>query len=464
MTAGRIGRVIRFTSRRMMRKARGWDKRFRRRVRPVSQPLRRAYARAAAFVRALAGIALHPGEPSRDHRAFHQPIRVALYSPSSFNTIDGSSVWLQSTARSLHEDARLGIVVPLRAEDTRGVFTDALRRLDRVALVDSARFRLGAKGLDVAALMRMLRWLDARVRFDVVILRSYRVCLAAARAGSFAGRLWSAYIWEPELDTRDAGYVDGMRAIARASRYVVVQTDRVREEVERLVPEAAGKILLIPPAIPSRAGAPLPPAVRRLLYTGKLVPHYRFEELVAVFASLRREYPDLEFHVAGDKIPAQKDDPDYRRRILRTLRETPGLVWHGGIAREAVMDLLAGGGVALNVWDPAYAEGLNDLVVPSKTLEYCAAGVPVVVQRTTAHEDMLGSSYPFLVSGVADVDEAVRRLLRDEAAYRDTARRARESADTFSYENVYAGLKPALDGAAGVDPVTGLRRASGAAR
>ncbi|MFY9587326.1 MAG: glycosyltransferase family 4 protein [Actinomycetota bacterium] len=464
MNGGRIGRVIRFTSRRMIRRLRSWDGAFRRWVRPVSGPVRRAVARQVAFLRALARIALHRDDPALDRPAFRQPMRVALYSPSSFNTIDGSSVWLQSTARALHEDPRLGIVIPLRADDARGVFTDGLRRLDRVALVDSARFRFGAKDLPVAGVIRMLRWLDARARFDIVILRSYRVCLAAANAGAFAGRLWSAYIWEPERDARDAAYVDGMRVIARASRYVIVQTRRVGAEVERLVPEAAGKILLISPAIPSREGSPLPKPRQRLLYTGKLVPHYRFEELVSLFTTLRSDYPDLEFHVAGDKIPAQKDDPDYRRRILRLLQESPGLVWHGGIAREAVMDLLGEGGVALNVWDPAYAEGLNDLVVPSKTLEYCAAGVPAVVQRTTAHEDMLGSAYPFLVSGVADAEQAVRRLLSDEATYRDAARRARESAEAFSYESVYAGLKPALDGAVGVDTAGEARRASGAAR
>jgi glycosyltransferase involved in cell wall biosynthesis len=458
-------RVLRFTTRRMIRRARAFKRRLPRRLRPISRPLRRVVERIIGFVGAIVGMLRHPEEPSADHAAFRQPVRVALYSPSNLNTIDGSSVWLQSTARVFHEDPRVGIVVPLRASDTRGVFTAAMRRLERVALVDSARFRRGVRSLPVRGLVRMLRWMDARTRFDIVILRGYEICAAACRSGVFAGRLWSAYIYEPERDPRDPTYVEGMRAIARASRYVVCQTDRVRRELEALIPEAAGKVLLIPPAIPSRARTPMPPVTRRLLYTGKLVPHYRFEELIDVFMRLRGDHPDLEFHVAGDKIPAQAEDPDYRRRVLRQLEGTPGLVWHGGISREAVMDLLVSGGVALNVWDPSYAKGLNDLVIPSKTLEYCSAGVPVVVQRTTAHEDMLGASYPFLVEGSNTLEGSVRTLLDDETAYRAAAERSRASAEAFSYESVYAGLKEALgDAASSDDTAEQSPRASEASR
>jgi glycosyltransferase involved in cell wall biosynthesis len=401
---------------------------------------RRAHRRALRAVRRRGPAAAPPAA-----RAWSQPIRVGMYVAANLNVIDGSSVWLQSTAHVLHTDERTGVIIPLRAPDRRPVLTGGLRSLDRVALVDSKPFRRSGGTLTTEEAVEMLEALDERSPFHAVILRSYAVCREAVRRGAFPGRLWAALILEPELDASDPGYRRGMRDIAAAARYVVCQTDAVARELTRLVPEAAGKILLIPPAIPSTSSTPIPAPRRRLLYTGKFAPHYSMLELVEVFAGLRARYPDLEFHVAGDKIFRPPGDPSYPERVERALRGTPGLVWRGGISREDAFALLSEGGIAINVWDPGYMEGLNDLVVPSKTLEYFAAGLPSVLQATSAHREMLGDDYPFFVSGASQVAPAVARLLDDDASYRATSARCRGAAQAFSYENVYSGIAGALD-------------------
>jgi hypothetical protein len=119
------------------------------------------------------------------------------------------------------------------------------------------------------------------------------------------------------------------------------------------------------------------------------------------------------------------------------------------MAREDSIQLLASGGIGLNVWDPAYADSMNDLVIPTKTLDYCAAGLPVIAQRTSLHEQMLGADYPLFVAGPTEVGPLVRKLLADPDFYAENAARCRAAAAPFTYESVCARIRPAIDASAG---------------
>ena len=370
-------------------------------------------------------------------------IRAAFYVPADLNIIDGSSVWAQSTAEVLHADERLGVVMPLRAADRRLVITGALRGLDRVALVDGAWFR-AYRRMTTQEAVRALRWLDESDRFDVVIARGFEVCSVAVASGAFAGRLWSAYALEPERDLDDPAHRAALQRIVAGSRFVIAQTEGVGARLETLVPGARGKVLILPPAVPV-ATSPIPPMRARLFYTGKFAPQYPFPALVRMFQRMRGEAPSLEFDVAGDKIHHAPGDGGFAAAVERALSSTEGLTWHGGIARDDVFRLLARGGIALNIWDPLYASTMNDLVVPSKTLDYCVAGVPVIAHDTSMHRAMFGDGYPLLADGPDAVEPLVRRLLADEDLYRTSAERARAAMQPFTYPEIAASLRPAID-------------------
>ena len=121
--------------------------------------------------------------------------------------------------------------------------------------------------------------------------------------------------------------------IAAASKFVVVQSEGMRRLLESVVPEARGKTVLLPPGIPAEAGprADVSRPVRRLLYTGKFHPFYPVERMIDFLTELRAELPDLEFHIAGDKIMPIEDDPGYQARLRSRLETTPGVVWHGSL-------------------------------------------------------------------------------------------------------------------------------------
>src|SRR5690606_31332888 len=151
----------------------------------------------------------------------------------------------------------------------------------------------------------------------------------------------------------------------------------------------ANATVLLPPMVPPLFAdvdrrEPDPPArpIRRLFYAGKFAPRWGFLETVAAFEDLRRDHPDLELHVAGDKIHNPPDDPEYRPAVEAALRETPGLVWHGGVTRAQVAELLADADLALSARHRALDDSLE---LSTKILEYGVAGVPVVLNRVPMH-------------------------------------------------------------------------------
>lgn len=371
--------------------------------------------------------------------------RVLLYSPADLNVIDGSSIWVESVAATLAVGPEVWVTVPLRVQEKRTLLTNALRRLDRVEVLPSTTIWRGTVApLDAAAALDWIERLDDEEPFDAFILRGFEMCLAALARPRFAGRLWSAYILEPERDAESPEYRAAMEAIAAFSRYVVAQTDQMRAATEERAAAARGRTILLPPAIPSAGPRADDRPVQRLIYTGKFAPFYPVPDLIDAFARLRAGRPDLEFHLVGDKLWRTADDHGYADALRSRVATVPGVVWHGGLSRAAVAKLLARGGVGLSIWDYRYGSHWNDLVVSTKLLDYCSAGLPVVLTRTVAQESILGADYPLFVDEFGEAEATIGRVLADERLYRDAAERCWHASRQFTYEAVHERLAPYL--------------------
>jgi glycosyltransferase involved in cell wall biosynthesis len=373
---------------------------------------------------------------------------VLLYSPANLNNVDGSTIWVDSVVQTLLVDPQVHVTLPLRAPQRRDVITGALRRLERVRLVD-AHPRLAGRslGLTTTQALDLIERLDRDRPFDAILLRSFQLCLRATERPSLRGRIWACYVLEPERDPDDPEYRRDMGRIAEASRHVVVQSEGMRQLLESVVAEARGRTIVLPPGIPDatsrRADAGRP--VQRLVYTGKFHPFYPVERMIDFMTELRRgEAPDLEFHVAGDKFMDVEHDPGYASRLRHLLETTPGVVWHGSMPREKVVDLVAEGGVALNLWDYRHGPQMNELVVSTKLLDYASVGVPVVLTRTPTQVELYGNDYPLFVDAVDEALPLIRRVLTEPDLYRLTAERSYEASRTYTYPRIHALIAPYL--------------------
>ena len=366
---------------------------------------------------------------------------ILFFSPANMNLMSGSAVWTQSTAEVLSRLPNVQVTMLLKSPPHRSLLLNPLRRIKNIDIVDPRKFTAYVPNMGISneAALDYIAQLDDRYRFDDIVVRGFSASLAATWRGRYENRLWSTYVLEPERNVHDQSYLADLRAISKRSRYLLVQSEPMRAILEVQVPEARGKTLLLPPAVPASKAPPVFGATStrntRLIYAGKYHPFYCVPELLDQFSLLRMAHPNLEFHLFGDQVSMGPELQDWAIR-LKTAVESPGVEWHGAIAREELIEDLRLGGIALSIWDHRHGSAMNDLVVSTKLLDYCNAGLPVILTRTPIQEEILGSDYPLFVDQPSEVGKVIAMLLNNPEIQRDAARRCWDAGQKFTYDSI----------------------------
>ncbi|MGW1360806.1 glycosyltransferase family 1 protein, partial [Streptomyces chartreusis] len=360
-------------------------------------------------------------------------LRALVYGDVDLNLIDGSAVWAQSTVQALSRagcDSRLVLKAPVRT----GRLTDPLAELPRVGLVSPHEERLlpglADRPMSPVQASRVLARLDEDEPCDLLVLRGRRLVTRIVADGLFDGRIWAYLTDIPQsaAEMTEAARADLVR-IAEASHRLLCQTEELRCFLETWVPEACGKCVLSPPAVPE-PGFPLPDRDEphdplRLVYTGKFAPRWNTLPMTRLPQLLAERGVAAELHTVGDKIHDDPGHPDFQADMARALSATPGVRHHGGQPREEAMRIAADCDVGLGWRDPVLDSSLE---LSTKVLEFGALGLPVVLNRTPAHEALLGTDYPLFVPGRAGLDDAadtVARVAREPESRRRGGGRGR---------------------------------------
>jgi glycosyltransferase involved in cell wall biosynthesis len=368
-----------------------------------------------------------------------RPVRFGLYAEVNMNLIDGSSVWLQSVSQTLTKIDGVEVTLLLRAPEQRDILTAPLRANDRIELIHPDQFG-ETRPFDVKTALGALERLDVENSFDHVFLRGAGICAEAVRREAFPGRLWSYYL--TPHDFQPGQEVDQLRLIAPASERVLCQTESIRELAQAAVPEHAEKLTLLPPMIPSVSRpTPRPPGEGKLklIYAGKFAPEYYFLRIIDTFERLRRDLPGAELHLVGDKIHNPPDDPAFKPAVEAALAGTENLVWHGGVSRREVDELLREADVALSVRHP-----MMDKELATKVLEYGAAGCAVILNRTALYEDLLGADYPLFATDPGEILAALKQIAKNSDLRDEAADRCAEAARQYTFERVAEQLEEAI--------------------
>lgn len=347
--------------------------------------------------------------------------RALVYGDVNLNIIDGSAVWAVSMVEALAAAAEVTLLLKARVRTTRLIEPlTGLPGVRIVAALDEGLATARGDTMSPPTAVGVMRTLDAAQRHDLVVVRGARAVDAAVTAGGFSGRLWT-YLTDIPQHPQD--WDEAVRAqlerIAAASRFLLCQTAELRSLLEREVPAAAGRCVLWPPVIPPApstvttgdAAAQLGTADRplRAVYSGKFAPLWNTLAMTELPQRCRSAGLALEVHMVGDKIHDDPADPAFAERMRASLTGTPGVIWHGGMPRAAALDLMATMDVALSWRDPQLDESLE---VSTKVLEAGSLGLPVVLNRTLMHEDLLGPDYPLFLTTPEDPGEVVDLLRR----------------------------------------------------
>lgn len=363
--------------------------------------------------------------------------RVAVYGDVDLNYIDGSSVWLVSLCSVLVLIPDLEVELVLKSPVRRKVLTAELP--DGILIHEPTSRR------DHQAAMEALSQIDEKERLDFVIVRGRELASRIVAESHLRSRLW-AYLTDVPQRDQDLGEESEkqLRSILDGAHRILCQTEDMRAWFTSLVPHCDSKLLLLPPMIPDDAFRAHRRGWRnnglRLLYAGKFAPDWGFLEVVGQLSQFSKSGVDVSLIVAGDKIHDPPDDPSFAREVQDALND-PIVDWRGGVSRSGVFALLDEVDLALSVRSHALDESRE---LSTKILEYAAAGVPVVANRTRMHVELFGEDYPFLVN---EFDE-LQRVLQVAHSSDEVLDWASESvatvANEYSYKSIAADLDLAL--------------------
>ena len=358
-------------------------------------------------------------------------VRSLVYGDVNMNIIDGSAIWAQSTVDAL---ARAGhdVLFLLKAKVETSRLLDPLRdrpgvqivRPDEKGLAEHARGGMLTPNQASAAMTRI----DAAHRLDVVVVRGMRVVRQVVADGRFAGRLW-VYLTDIPQHVGDltAESMAELARIATAARFLLCQTEELRGFLESTVPATCGKSVVYPPAVPEPefdppAREPLDGRPVRLVYTGKFAPRWNTLQMCALPSELAARGVPTEMHMVGDKIHQDPAHSEFHDRMRAALSDSAGVIWHGGVPRQAAMQIAAGADFGIGWRHPSLDASLE---LSTKVLEFGILGLPVILNRTPMHEGLLGADYPLFVTDWRDLLNVVERAALDPEMRAFAAERAR---------------------------------------
>lgn len=358
-------------------------------------------------------------------------LRALVYGDVNLNLIDGSAVWLASTAECL---ARCGVEVTVLLKAP--VETDRLLRplasRPDVTLLEPK----GAPRTPESAADQVLR-LHRERAFDLVVVRGSRAATAMVRLDELRSVLWTYLTDVPQSVTAlDDAELTQLTRIVRGSRRVLCQTPELRTFLEAVVPACAGRTLLWEPIIPDLAAmteADAPPGdddgdrPLRVGYAGKFAPAWLTDRMLDLPASLAERDVRIDLAMVGDKV--HRDDLGFAHRMEAGLADPDRVRWHGGLDRASTLELVASWDIGLSWRDPSLDSSLE---LSTKVLEYASVGTAPLLNRTPMHVRLLGADYPFFVTPTTSAADLLVAASQDRRLITTAARRAREAAQHYT--------------------------------
>ena len=391
-----------------------------------------------------------------------------VYGDVDLNLLDGSAIWLQSVTQALVAAGcavTLVLKAPVRTDRLIAPLRDVADVTIRSPHAENLLPGLTESSLTVSQAITVLAAVDGARRHDLVVLRGRALVSAAARDGAFDGRLWSYLTDVPQaIPAVTPKAAEDLTIIAKASRFLLCQTEELRCFLEGSVAAACGKSVLFPPVLPAldlhrdpertvaSAGTPL-----KLVYTGKFAPRWNTLEMTRLPALLAARGVTAEVHMVGDKVHDDPRDAGYKRRMRAALGEVgsptaDGVIWHGGQPRAEAMRIAAEGDIGLSWRHPELDASLE---LSTKVLEFGQLGLPVILNRTPMHEALLGADYPLFAASLDDVADVAALAAGSPAVFRLAASRTQTAAEAFALDRAADRLRVYLAQAVASDAPDG---------
>lgn len=344
---------------------------------------------------------------------------VVVYGDTNTNIIDGSSIWLMSVCEVL-SGVFDNVHLLLKAVPENDTLLQSIRPIDNVE-IHVPPLTQKEELLNTSSAARLAWQLVEKTGANTVVVRGLQAAFDFSSMEELSPLVWSYVTDLPFPPTRlSETNLNRLYHIAERSRKIFAQTEAARSYWEGLVPQAAGKVELIPPMIPSYAFADIEDddsekrEALRLVYAGKLAKEWRTLEMLKLPQALRDRGVEATLEVVGSKFDRARNDPTWVERMREELDEVDrdprsGVSWLGALPRRQSVSRIQRADIGLG-WRSSELD--SSLELSTKALEYASAGTIPVVNLTEDHQTLFGPDYPFFVTSEATVEEIADTIVK----------------------------------------------------
>ena len=345
---------------------------------------------------------------------------VLIYSDSTLNLIDGSSIWIQSVALCLAEEGRR-VTVLCKDNISNTLIAGEMIKNTNIDLIEPKEFGID-NPLNPEEAATIIEIIDAtHGGFSSIICRGMDLALEVRNVASLWKRVYfylSDYYEVSDSFKRVVKdkFSQNISDLNSFCAGFLCQTEYIADEFGKKFEVPGEKMSILPPIIINKAKRSEGRERKRerekvrIGYAGKFAPLWGIRELISTCEELIERGIAVELDLVGGKFNrGSGENRDFVTEIKEKISENEWINWHGPKSRIEASDIIRQTDIAWCYRPPELEE--NTLEISTKLLEYYSNCVPFVAFSNVVNKDLLGDNSKFLVNSQEECADRILELI-----------------------------------------------------
>lgn len=370
--------------------------------------------------------------------------KILVYADVDMNIIDGSSIWVSSIMEMLAKYENSKVTLLLKRPIERKILLEQLFSFPNIELESiwnkKNKFRtkeflnaVKRKKLLSSEAAKIIEKMERTYNYDTIFIRGNDVIFELLKISNLGRKsiIYSTGIAKDQI----AKFLQ----ISRQVKYIACQTEELVSNYTN-IGVSNNKLFILPPMIPdiNESGINFCRHGYKLIYAGKFSAEYRSLEIIEGFNEIWKEIPRSELFLAGDKFMNKPFVKNFEEHMKAEISKNKNIKWYKAIPRRTVYDLISKSDLGIS-WR---VESLNESKeISTKLLEYGSLGKPILLNRNSMHEKLLGADYPLFVNSKTEFIEKALQCFSFDKIYRTAAETVFHACKGFTMKNVYQSIK-----------------------
>lgn len=365
--------------------------------------------------------------------------KILLYGDVDLNVIDGSSIWLVNLAKLLAQNKDCMVDILLKKRIRNEVLVSGIKNTYNIRLLYVKEYIDHITEIDEHNITKAISVIDAMRDYSCYIIRGMRVVKAFYKNGNcdkLVPYLTDFCHNEQEISKEEVQF---LASLYQKVHLFFVQTEAMKEYLENILRVDGQKFHILYPIV---FDIPEPKYKEKnsIVYAGKIAKDWNILELMDIMDELAQTNPEIHLHMIGDKVNA--DMAEQKKQLFHHMNQADNIVFHGSLPRESVMTYVNQSMLGYS-FRSRKVDHDHSLEVSVKLLEYCRAGVPMVLRRTRIHEEILGKDYPLYVESKEECIEKIKQWINSEKLI-ELGKQLKQNSEQFRASTIGKELFEAL--------------------